>query len=254
MTSWPSIPSWQQADLQALAAQGKLSGLNPLILGVIDKEESGGSGGGINSSGYGGFFGLGSGSKYPGGTSTEQLLADPSPSSFDQQAVISASAFAAYLSQQGGDPIKAEEVYQSGSASGPTPGSNLFGQYGISSANAGGGATTGAPAAAQTTGSVFGIPIPGAPNVGLGSIFSGLGLSGLFVRGGLLVFGGILVIVALVVAARGGLNAASGAAGASKQARGQVSGVRSEASQYRRKGGKGGVEEDAEEAAPELAA
>lgn len=255
---WPPIPSWQSADLQTLAAQGRLSGVSPLILGVIDQEESGGRGGGINSSGYGGFFGLGAGSKYPGGTATAQLLQGTDPSSFDQQATIAASAFAAYQQQQGGDPIKAEEVYQSGRAGTPTPGSKLLAGY----LGAPGSSPPPAPTPAQlqglnlNPGDLFGIPgTAGSAAAGaLGGIFSGL--SGLFVRGGLILFGGVLIIVALVIAARGGINAASGAASASRQqreqTRAQVRTIREEGQTYRagaQRATRRGVVEDAGEAA-----
>jgi hypothetical protein len=128
-TAWPSVPSWQQSELEQLAAQGQLSGVNPLVLGVIDKEESAGQGGGINPQGYGGFFGLGADKTYAGGTSTSAMLGDPGQASFAAQAKIAASAFATYLGLEGGDPIKAEEYYQTGSASGPTQGSDLLNQY-----------------------------------------------------------------------------------------------------------------------------
>jgi hypothetical protein len=152
-TSWPSLPSWQQSELEQLGASGQLSGVNPLVLGVIDVEESAGQGGGINPQNYGGFFGLGRDKTYPGGTATGAMLSDPSQASFAQQAQIAASAFASYLGVAGGDPIKAEEIYQSGAASGPTAGSNLLQQY-LGGASATSGAS-GAQGATGTTASLL---------------------------------------------------------------------------------------------------
>jgi len=164
--TWPPIPSWEMTDLEQLGQANQLSGLNPIILGVIDDAESSGEGGGINSSGYGGFFGLGAGSNYPGGTATAPMLSDPGSTSFEEQAVIAASAFNSYLQQAGGNPVNAEEIYQSGSASGPTEGSQLMAQYLGGAAAGGGGApgTVGTGAAATLTGfnlnpfDLFGIP------------------------------------------------------------------------------------------------
>lgn len=114
---WPSgIPPWQEADLQTLAASGQLSGVNPLILAGIDQAESTFQGGGINSAGYGGFYGLGAGDKYPGGTSTAAMLSDPGESSFISQSKIAASEFASLLAGNAGNPIAAENQYQTGSA------------------------------------------------------------------------------------------------------------------------------------------
>jgi hypothetical protein len=203
MASAPSIPAAQASALQALAAQGKLSGVNPVALEVIDKEESGGEGGGINPEGYGGFFGLGESSTYPGGTTSPSLLRDTSSSGFDTQAEIAASAFAAYLTQASGDPVNAEQIYQTGqpiSASNPEGGgAKLMAQYLGTPGSAGGGATTGTTSAqSQATPT-------NAITTGLGSDIVGAlwpaGLSQLFIRAGLIFFGGVLVIVALIIAA-----------------------------------------------------
>lgn len=168
----PAIPAWEMTALDALANAGDLSGLNPIILGAIDQAESSGSGGGINSSGYGGFFGLGANKKYPGGTTTTALLQGTDPGSFEAQAEIAASAFAGYLTQEGGDPVKAEEVYQSGAANGPTEGSKIVAaDLGLAPA-AGGAVSSTNPAAATLTSfnanplDLFGIPSTAASTVG----------------------------------------------------------------------------------------
>lgn len=123
-----SLPQWQLDSLQSLANQNKLSGLDPKILQVLDLEESGGKGGGINSVGYGGFFGLGGTAKgkYSPQASSDALLHDTSQAGFEQQAVIAAQQFTSYMRQTNGDPILAEEIYQSGKTGTPTPGSKLL--------------------------------------------------------------------------------------------------------------------------------
>lgn len=219
MSGSPSIPSWQASDLAALAAQGKLSGVNPTALAVIDQEESGGHGGGINPEGYGGFFGLGQSSKYPGGTTTPALLRDTTPAGFDTQAQIAASAFNAYLGQTGGDPVNAEQVYQTGQPIGPKNpeggGAKLMAQYlGSSPGAAGGGATTGTTSAAQAQ--LASSSPASAVTTGLLSALWPAGLSQLFIRAGLIFFGGVLIIVALIIVAHGA--SPSGRAAAASEA------------------------------------
>jgi hypothetical protein len=196
---WPPIPAWEQTDLENLGAQGALSGVNPLALAVIDSAESSGSGGGINSAGYGGFFGLGANKTYPGGTTSSAMLSNPGEQSFDEQAVIAASAFNQYLGQEGGDPIKAEEVYQSGRASGPTQGSKLMVQY--LGGSSGGGSPSSPSAPATTVGlnlspfDLFGIPqtVLGGAAGAVGS--ATWGLVGPFLVKAILVMAGLAVIV-----------------------------------------------------------
>lgn len=133
------IPAWQQQQLAQLSAAGQLSSVDPLYLALIDQAESSGevAGAGVNSSGYGGYFGLGAGTQYPGGSVSRQVLLTNSPASFDQQAEVAASEFASLLSQHGGNPIAAEEAYQGGSQEGAT----IFEQAGV-----GGSATPGTQA------------------------------------------------------------------------------------------------------------
>ncbi|HXQ58449.1 MAG TPA: hypothetical protein VN799_00075 [Acidimicrobiales bacterium] len=129
--TWAPIPAWQITSLQQLAAQGKLYGIPPQIIAVIaDAEEPHNGGGvGINSSGYGGYFGLGT-SAYPGGSVTTAQLNDPSPASFAAQAQVAASLFASLLSKNNNNPVAAEQAYQTGSAGGtPGEGAKLMSQY-----------------------------------------------------------------------------------------------------------------------------
>lgn len=107
-----TIPQWQVSELQSLQAQGKLSGVDWQYLAVIDQAESSGSGGGINSSGYGGWFGTGVGQVPP------SVLASTSVQAFDEQAQVAAADYAALLQSHGGDPLAAEMAYQGGSTEG----------------------------------------------------------------------------------------------------------------------------------------
>jgi hypothetical protein len=122
------IPSWEANQLNQLSSEGKLYGVNPRILAVIDLAESGGevNGPGVNSSGYGGYFGLHQNTRYPGGSIPRSELLTNDPSSFQAQAEVAASEFA-YLMKQYGNPYSAEQAYQGGSNEGIT----LFSEYGI---------------------------------------------------------------------------------------------------------------------------
>lgn len=103
--------------------QGKLSGVNPMILGAIAQEESNFeiAGAGYNSAGYGGYFGLGA-YNYPGGNSeTVAQLETNSPAAFNQQAITAAAEFASLL-QKYGSVTKAESAYQTGDPNAETSG------------------------------------------------------------------------------------------------------------------------------------
>lgn len=126
ITSVP-IPQWEIVQLENLSGSGQLSGVDPLDLAVIDQAESSGRGGGINSSGYGGWFGLGVGKQYPTGSISAATMRSTTPQAFDQQATVAAGEFASLLGQHGGNPIAAEMAYQGGS----TEGAKLFQQAGI---------------------------------------------------------------------------------------------------------------------------
>lgn len=121
---WPSgQPPWQVKDLQNLASSGQLSGVNPLVLAGIAQEESGFevAGAGYNSSGYGGFYGLGT-SPYAGGNQESVAsLKDPSEASFLHQSITAAAAFNSYMQQAvsegytGNDITnRAESIFQRG--------------------------------------------------------------------------------------------------------------------------------------------
>jgi hypothetical protein len=123
-----SLPPWELQQLGDLASQGQLSGVDPRILAGIDIAESSGQGGGINQQGYGGWFGLGSNTTYPGGWQTSpQELSSTSPQAFDAQAATAAAEFASLLQSHGSNPYLAEQAYQGGSSEG----TSIFAQLGI---------------------------------------------------------------------------------------------------------------------------
>ncbi|MGA2835498.1 MAG: hypothetical protein ABSF84_02765 [Acidimicrobiales bacterium] len=142
--SVPAIPSWEWTELQQLGAAGDLFGVSPEILGSIDQAESSGDPGSANSSGYGGFFGLGAGTQYPGGSVPASQMGIDTPAELAFEAPVAASAFNSYLAEAGGNVTDAEEIYQSGSASGPTEGSEIL------DANLGGTSTTAAPSSSTS--------------------------------------------------------------------------------------------------------
>jgi hypothetical protein len=177
----PAIPAWEWTALEGLSSAGDLFGLNPIIVGSIDQAESSGGGGGINSSGYGGWFGLSSTGTYPGGeadgaeqgTVTPSLLDATTPAAFTTQAEISAAEFASLLAANGGNAINAEEAYQGGQGAVGTPseGSAIVGGN-LGTSPAGGNPAT--LTSAQATDAslnlnpldLFGIPATGASAVG----------------------------------------------------------------------------------------
>jgi hypothetical protein len=147
-----NIPSWQATILDSLSSQGLLSGVNPAVLAAIDQAESGGSGGTINSAGYGGFFGLAPNETYgaSGASVTSAQLSDPGQASFTAQAETAASAFQSYLSQAGGNALRAETIYQQGGSSTGISGEgvSVFESLGL-----GAGSGLGGPASSTSTGS-----------------------------------------------------------------------------------------------------
>ena len=165
----PTIPSWEWQDLQDLSQQGDLSGINPIVIGSIDQAESSGNGGGINPEGYGGFFGLSESGTYPGGQVTPQLLQGTDADSFEQQAEIAASAYASYLNQAGGNPIAAQEIYQTGAADGPTEGSNILATN-LGTASPSGGATASTTSATTTSLNANPFDLFGIPSTAAGSV------------------------------------------------------------------------------------
>jgi hypothetical protein len=122
MAGFPSgEPSWQVSDLEQLAANNQLYGINPLVLSGVAQNESGWevAGPGINAEGYGGFFGLGENSTYSYAgssfTDTPQELEDPSSGSFEEQAITAAAEIASLISSSGGNLEQALIEYTGGS-------------------------------------------------------------------------------------------------------------------------------------------
>lgn len=140
---YPSAePSWQVTDLEQLSSAGDLSGINPLVLAGIAGGESGyeNAGPGINTAGYGGYFGLGENSSYSYGpnsfTDTPAELETNSSPSFELQAETAAAEVAHLLSSNtdGGGIQGALAGYTGG---GPD---NI--DYELASENLGGGSAT----------------------------------------------------------------------------------------------------------------
>lgn len=102
------IPEWEVQQLNALGQQNKLSGIPPYVLAGIAENESSGeqAGAGINSSGYGGYFGANQ-TEIP-----SSVLQTSSKQSFDQQAQATASMLAGYQSPAG--PIGDAAVWNLG--------------------------------------------------------------------------------------------------------------------------------------------
>ena len=111
--------------LDKMSSSNQLYGVPPQVLAAVASNESGyeNAGAGVNSSGYGGYFGLGVGQPYPGGgpnqgqagSATRSLMLTNSPTSFQYQAKLS-SAEIAWLDQTyaGGTMVKALEDYVGG--------------------------------------------------------------------------------------------------------------------------------------------
>jgi hypothetical protein len=193
---WGNIPSWEIAQLTDLSNSGALSGVDPYILSGIAQAESGGQGGGVNSEGYGGYFGLGT-AAYPGGYQlSESELTGTTPEDFDIQAETAAAEFASLLSKNGEDPYLAEQAYQGGSSEGD----EVFQSLNIPGLDAGGNVLPAEQAAqldlslnpASDAGSAAGSAVAS----GVESLFGISGGAGLATRI-------LLVIVALILLAVG---------------------------------------------------
>lgn len=122
-----SLPNWQLKDLQNLAQQGQLSGVQPQVLaGVETAEYNPAYPPSVNSSDFGGYFGLGGpSSSAPSGMSDAALQ---TPATYSQQAVIAAQDYSSDLQSTGGTSnYAAEQQYQGGG----TQGVGVFQKLGI---------------------------------------------------------------------------------------------------------------------------
>lgn len=118
---WPSgMPPWEETELTQLSSAGKLSGLDPYVLAGIGENESGWEvrGAGINSAGYGGYYGLGQNSKYSYQGQSIQITPaiddTNSQASFDIQSEAAALEVQSLLAQYGGNLNEALSAYVSG--------------------------------------------------------------------------------------------------------------------------------------------
>jgi hypothetical protein len=122
-TTFPSYTPTSYAQiLQTMASKGQLTGVTPRILAAIAQAESGSeaAGAGINSSGYGGYFGLHETQTYPAGKVTSGVLNTKSTASFRYQAKIAASALASYA----GGPIARTNEFVTGHAGNTSTGAS----------------------------------------------------------------------------------------------------------------------------------
>lgn len=163
----PHLPAAYVTELNALSSAGKLSGIPPQVLGFIMEAESGPSyeGGGWNGK-AGGWFGLEPGD---GGITQAQIT---SQSTFDQQAEIAASIYATGLQRANGNPIAAENYYQTGNLSSAANGAGIFESYGLQ--NLAGALTSIADAGGADTAN----PVPGPVGDALGLATGGSSLPG----------------------------------------------------------------------------
>lgn len=96
--NWPTgTPSWQKAILDTLYSKGHLGTVPPQVLAWLSKWESdfGNSGVGINTSGFGGYFGLGTATMGKGVLNSSTLKSS-APGAYAEQAVVSASTLSSY--------------------------------------------------------------------------------------------------------------------------------------------------------------
>lgn len=96
--NWPTgTPSWQKAILTTLYAKGHLGTVPPQVMAWLSKWESdfGTSGVGINTKGYGGYFGLGTATEGKGVLSSATLTSS-TVGAYGEQAVVSASTLSSY--------------------------------------------------------------------------------------------------------------------------------------------------------------
>jgi len=126
--NWAPIPAQQQNWLNQLSSSGQLSGIPPQYLAAMDWAESNGMGGSVNSEGYGGFFGLASGTQYPNGSLRTAQLTGTDQASFNAQATTAAAELAKLIKSTDGNVYVAEQLYQGGS----TEGYGVMQQYGLS--------------------------------------------------------------------------------------------------------------------------
>jgi hypothetical protein len=152
--NWGSLPGWEVTQLQELANSGSLDGVDPHILAAIDQAESSGSGGGINSEGYGGWFGLHVGNAYPTGSINAATMSSTSQQAFDEQAQIAAGEFASLLESHNSDPYAAEQAYQGGGSEG----TDIFASFGIPGSESGYSVSPDPVATATLTGNTSGTP------------------------------------------------------------------------------------------------
>lgn len=119
---WPgAAPGNIRQWLSVLASSGNLHGIPPQVMAGIAQSESGYElqGAGVNSTGYGGFYGLHyftgtPAGQYPSGTVSAATLESTNITSFYKQSYIASGNLADYIKQNTGTLEKAISEYVSG--------------------------------------------------------------------------------------------------------------------------------------------
>lgn len=219
MPRWAAIPKWQITILQTLGKHGDLHGVTPVAMSAVAKAEEPGTGNeGVNSSGYGGFFGLAT------STAPASLLSTSSHAAFKKEAVLASRNYSNALYHEGGTYVKAENVYQTGSPTHSADGASIMRQS-MGSAKAtttkltskNGGSTAGGVTPTKATPGAYLTDAGTAVSHAVSNVFSPL-IS--WVDSGakkvaLLAFGAVLVIAALIMLMHGFANRAEAAPGTS---------------------------------------
>lgn len=207
----PGEPQWQADILQTLAGKGQLSGISPWAISEISNWESGYevAGPGLNSAGYGGFFGLSPTLVYPGASGpigTDTILSNTA-ASFTEQATIAAAELKSLIEGDSGNVNRALLDYTGGSQAEASsvqaavpPGAPFWVGTGISSPTTPVGAV---PQGSSAAGAVT----PGL-NIGLPSWLTGA-VKGFFYDFGFVILGLVMIVVAFVIAS----HAAEGGGG-----------------------------------------
>lgn len=121
------IPEWEIQQLNQLQNQGALMGVSADQLAVMSLAESSGQGSTYtNRYGYGGYFGLSRSDMTMYGQNPNELT-ELGIQPFDAQAKVAADIFSGLQKEAGGNPYRAEQMYQGGS----TEGENFMREYGI---------------------------------------------------------------------------------------------------------------------------
>ena len=214
MPRWAAIPKWQITILKTLGKHGDLHGVTPIAMSAVAKAEEPGTGNeGVNSTGYGGYFGLST------ATAPASLLSTSSHAAFKKEAEISSVTFSKILYGEKGTYVKAENAYQTGLPTRSADGAAIMRQ------SMGGAKATTKKLTSKPGGSTAGGVTPTKATPGaiptdvahaVGGVFSPLiaWVDSWAKKVGLIIFGAVLIIAALVMLMHGFTNRAEDVPGA----------------------------------------